>query len=250
MEPGPKSALGPCLQGLALMVHSAQRVLHSRQLSHYTCCLRAAQGAKALKLSLLVDNCAQVPSLNWFKSHQSGCRSTYAEIWETATNSCPPYFTDRRNLASVPWKHIPEIKQQQAHTNFSQLLRLVMLALTGKDHSAIAWEANTDYQPAQKPTPLLRAPATHLNLSSPPLPSHFQEFSTSHHPKTCRHQRHLPWTPEDQGSLTVKKWNSVSSLSTHSLSFSPHPFEKGGRDKWRTKKQEKATALAHTLPIT
>lgn len=59
----------------------------------------------------------------------------------------------------------------------------VMLSLTGKDHSAIPWEANADYQPAQQPTPLLRAPATHLNLPSSPLPSHFQESSTPTTPK-------------------------------------------------------------------
>lgn len=181
MKPGPKSALGPRLQGLALTVHSAQPVLHSRQLSHYTCCLRTAQGAKALKLSLLVDNCAQVPSLNWFKSCQSGCRSTYTEIWETATNSCPPYFTDRRNLA----RSHGNTYQRSSSSKLTQTSASCLCCLL----QGIAWEANTDYQLAQQPTPLLRAPATHLNLPSPPLPSHFQESSTSHHPKTCRHQR-------------------------------------------------------------
>lgn len=44
---------------------------------------------------------------------QSGYRSTYTEIWKIATNSCPPHCTDRCNLTRVPWKDIPEIKQQQ-----------------------------------------------------------------------------------------------------------------------------------------
>lgn len=79
--------------------------------------------------------------------------------------------------------------------------------------SAAAWLPQTPSQHSAEGT--IRTPESPFSST----PKSLSWILYLHLPKSCIHQRHLPWTPEEQGDLTVKKCNSVSSPSMHSLFF-------------------------------
>lgn len=181
---------------------------------------------------------------------QSGCRSTYTEIWKIATNSCPPHCTDRCNLARVPWKDIPEIKQQQVS-------KLQPVTYDGNAH------AGSQREKAQCNS--TRGKYRLLTCSVAALKDSFPSLCWGHQPHTwislLLHSQATLIPPKTRKGTCLAHLKSRGAwwsrnatlylpLSCTLYLFFPHVFEKGGRDKWRTKKQEKDTALAHTLPIT
>lgn len=132
-----------------------------------------------------------------------------------------------------------------------------MLALGKKEYSAITLQAEQiinllssclatsdsfptlywGHHPYTWTSLLLHSQVTLMN----PLPPSPQKLHTSKAPALNTWRAGGPDSQEMQ--LCIFPFHALSI-------FFLHLFEKGGRDKWRTKKQEKATALAHTLPIT